>query len=87
MTQSDRTRAVADSARDLARAAAELLFAALDLDAADVADARGRTELSPSLKSLADRIDAALWTFDLVQTSAGLKHPRTTRHGRFLSGR
>jgi hypothetical protein len=82
----DREAATADAARDLVSAIAGLYLTATAIDPLEVAQARGLTEESPSLHAIAKALDGVLWTFDLVQTSAGLRHPRTTRHRRFLSG-
>jgi hypothetical protein len=82
----DREAATTDAVRDLLKTIAALYLTATAIDPLEVAQARGLTEQSPSLHAIAKALDGVLWTFDLVQTSAGLRHPRTTRHRRFLSG-
>jgi hypothetical protein len=76
----------AEALHDLYLAATSLLAAIAQTEPDEIARARGHVDRSTELHRLKDRIDSLLWTFDLVQTAAGLRHPHATRHRHFLTG-
>jgi hypothetical protein len=81
-----RCRTITDAAKDLVRSLAEAWLAAGDLDALEVADARGQPHQVDSLRILAETLDGCLYHFDQIQLAAGLQAPDEPRYRRFLLG-
>jgi hypothetical protein len=81
-----RCHAVTAAGKELCTAVAELWLVVGDLDQLEAVDAEGIAQDAPTLKAIAERIEACMYHFDQVQTAAGLRHPQEPRYRQFLRG-
>ena len=85
-TAARRRREIEFLARELFNQARDVLSAVGDLAPAELAAGDGELAGNPSLRGVAERLDDALRSFDLLQEELGLPLGREPRYGRFLAG-
>jgi hypothetical protein len=81
-----RRREITFLARELYQQVQGVLNAVGDLVPAELTAGAGELEGNPSLRAVAERLDDALRSFDLLQEELGLPLGREPRYRRFLAG-
>jgi hypothetical protein len=79
-----RSREIAFLARELFQQVQEALSVVGDLVPAALAASAGELEVNPPLRLVAERLDDALRSFDLLQEELGLPSGREPRYQQFL---